>query len=221
MCTNVHLTYRDVNHLRKLPTLPTLPSILSLLPYLRMDLVLFGIQGSGKGTQAKRLCAEFDFEMFEAGGELRKIAAGGSKLGATVKSYIDVGKLVPFKIIMQVVKEAILARPKNKKILFDGIPRDLDQMREFDKIMADVGREFRCIEIKLSAEEGIQRILGRAKIEGRADDANEEIIRKRMNTFTEKTIPVIGRYKSEGKLTSVDGTGTVEDVYGEMRKVLA
>ena len=110
---------------------------------------------------------------------------------------------------------------QGKKILFDGIPRDLDQMREFDKIMADVGREFRCIEIKLSAEEGVQRILGRAKIEGRADDANEETIRRRMATFTEKTLPVIERYKSEGKLTSVDGTGTVEDVYEEMKQILA
>jgi len=186
-----------------------------------MDLVLFGIQGSGKGTQAKRLVTDFGYDLFEAGGELRKIAASGSELGNTVKSFIDVGKLVPFAIIMQVVKEAILARPKGKKILFDGIPRDLDQMREFDKIMADVGREFRCIEIKLSAEEGVQRILGRAKIEGRADDANEETIRRRMATFTEKTLPVIERYKSEGKLTSVDGTGTVEDVYEEMKQILA
>ncbi|MFA5273472.1 MAG: nucleoside monophosphate kinase [Candidatus Peribacter sp.] len=143
-----------------------------------MDLVLFGIQGSGKGTQAKRLCAEFGFDQFEAGGELRKIAAfasaepkgedgSGSTLGETVKSYIDDGKLVPFDIIMQVVKEAILSRPKTQKILFDGIPRDLDQMREFDRIMAEVGRDFRCIEITLTEEEGVQRILSRAKIEGR------------------------------------------------------
>ncbi len=196
-----------------------------------MDLVLFGIQGSGKGTQAKRLCAEFGYEMFEAGGELRKIAAlasarpsggdgSGSKLGETVKSYIDVGKLVPFAIIMQVVKEAILARPKTQKILFDGIPRDLDQMREFDKIMAEVGREFRCIEITLTEEEGVQRILGRAKSEGRADDADEAIIRRRMQTFFEKTKPVIEQYKAAGRLMEVDGRGTVEEVYGAVTKLL-
>ncbi|MDD5751553.1 MAG: adenylate kinase [Candidatus Peribacteraceae bacterium] len=185
-----------------------------------MDLVLFGIQGSGKGTQAKKLCVEFGYDLFEAGGELRKIAASGSELGNTVKSFIDVGKLVPFAIIMQVVKEAILARPKTQKILFDGIPRDEDQMREFDTIMADVGREFRCIEIKLSAEEGVQRILGRAKIEGRADDANEETIRRRMATFTEKTLPVIERYKDEGKLVEVDGEGTMDEVYDAIRELI-
>ncbi|MFH1444087.1 MAG: nucleoside monophosphate kinase [Candidatus Peregrinibacteria bacterium] len=178
-----------------------------------MDLVLFGIQGSGKGTQAKKLCAEFGYDLFEAGGELRKIAALGSELGATVKSYIDVGKLVPFAIIMQVVKEAIESRPKDQKILFDGIPRDLDQMRSFDQIMSEVGREFTCIEITLTEEEGVERILGRAKIEGRADDANEETIRHRMQTFFEKTVPVIQQYKEQGKLAAIDGRGTVEEVY--------
>jgi len=186
-----------------------------------MDLVLFGIQGSGKGTQAKRLCAEFGYEMFEAGGELRKIAASGSALGKTVKSYIDVGKLVPFAIIMQVVKEAILARPKTQKILFDGIPRDEEQMRSFDQIMAEVGREFCCIEITLTEEEGVQRILGRAKVEGRKDDADETIIRRRMKTFFEKTKPVIGQYKAQRKLSEVDGKGTVEEVYEAMRKLVS
>ena len=185
-----------------------------------MDLVLFGIQGSGKGTQAKRLCAEFGFEQFEAGGELRKIAASGSDLGKTVKSYIDVGKLVPFAIIMQVVKEAILARPKTQKILFDGIPRDAEQMRSFDQIMAEVGRDFRCIEITLTEEEGVRRILGRAKVEGRKDDADEAVIRRRMKTFFEKTKPVIERYKVESKLTEVDGRGTVEEVYEGVKEIL-
>jgi len=185
-----------------------------------MDLVLFGIQGSGKGTQAKRLCAQYGFDLFEAGGELRKIVASGSKLGETVKSFIDVGKLVPFAIIMQVVKEAIAARPQSQKILFDGIPRDLDQMRSFDQIMAEAGRDFTCIEIALTEEEGVQRILGRAKIEGRADDANEETIRRRMKTFFEKTKPVIELYTAQGKLRVIDGKGAVEEVYQTIQQVL-
>lgn len=185
-----------------------------------MDLVLFGIQGSGKGTQAKRLCAEFGFDLFEAGGELRKIAASGSPLGETVKSFIDVGKLVPFAIIMQVVKEAIQSRAKDQKIIFDGIPRDIDQMNAFDGIMSDVGREFRCIEIGLSEEEGVQRILGRAKTEGRKDDADEAIIRRRMQTFFEKTKPVIERYATRGIMTRVDGRGTAEEVFAAMKNAL-
>lgn len=186
-----------------------------------MDLVLFGIQGSGKGTQAKRLAEEFGYEIFEAGGELRKIAASGTELGATVKSYIDTGKLVPFEIIMKVVEEAIAARSKDQKLLFDGIPRDLDQMKSFDQILQKTGRTIVAIHLKLDPEEGVRRILGRAKIQGRADDANEEVIRRRMNTFVEKTIPVIQSYESRGVVTEVDGMKGVDEVFSEMKRVVA
>lgn len=181
-----------------------------------MDLVFFGIQGSGKGTQAKKLAAEFGYDIFEAGGELRKIAASGSELGTTVKSYIDQGHLVPHEIIMKVVAEAIAARPKATKILFDGIPRDLDQMRDFDGIMKTAGRDFRGIHFILDAEEGVQRIFGRAKAEGRADDANEDIIRRRMKTFADKTMPVIATYKQEGKVIDIDAKGTVDEIYANL-----
>ncbi len=185
-----------------------------------MDLVLFGIQGSGKGTQAKRLAAEFGYDIFEAGGELRKIAASGSELGVNVKSYIDAGNLVPHEIIMQVVKEAIAHRPKTQKILFDGIPRDIHQMKDFDSIMSDTGRDFRCIHILLSAEEGMKRILGRAKLEGRADDADTAIIEKRMKTFGEKTMPVIQAYEEKGKVVEISGEKDVNTVYEEMKKAM-
>ncbi len=185
-----------------------------------MDLLLFGIQGSGKGTQAKRLAAEFGYDMFEAGGELRKIAASGSELGNTVKSFIDQGNLVPHPIIMKVVEEAIRQRPASQKILFDGIPRDEAQMRDFNDIMRSVGRDFRCIHLLLSPEEGVRRILGRAKAEGRADDADTAIIRKRMNTFTEKTMPVIRAYVGEGKVIEIDGMKDVESVYEQMTKAV-
>ncbi len=186
-----------------------------------MDLLLFGIQGSGKGTQAKKLAAAFGYDIFEAGGELRKIAASGSELGQTVKSYIDQGKLVPHAIIMQVVKEAIMKRPKDQKILFDGIPRDADQKKDFDAIMEEAGRDFRAIHLLLDPEEGVQRILGRAKIEGRADDANEATIRRRMDTFVSKTLPVIEAYKTQGKVVELDGARTVDEVYGQLKDVMS
>ncbi len=182
-----------------------------------MDLVFFGIQGSGKGTQAKKLAAEFGYDIFEAGGELRKIAASGSPLGATVKSFVDVGKLVPHEIIMQVVKEAVAARPKETSILFDGIPRDENQMRDFDGIMQDAKRDFRCVEFTLSQEEATNRILGRAKAEGRADDANMEIIKRRMDTFLTKTRPVIERYDAAKKLVRISAEGTVEEIYAALQ----
>jgi adenylate kinase len=185
-----------------------------------MDLLLFGIQGSGKGTQAKRMAAEFGYDIFEAGGELRKIAASGSPLGETVKSYIDQGHLVPHEIIMEVVKEAISKRSKDTKILFDGIPRDDAQMHDFNAIMKEMGRDFCVIHFLLSRDEAVKRILGRAETEGRADDANHEIINRRMDTFEAKTRPVIAQYEEKGMVTEIDASQSVDEVYEEVRKVL-
>lgn len=185
-----------------------------------MDLVFFGIQGSGKGTQAKLLAADFGYDIFEAGGELRKIAASGSALGQTVKSSIDAGNLVPHEIIIAVVKEAILARPKDMKLIFDGIPRDFAQQRDFDMIMKNVGREFRCIHFVLDPEKAVERILARATAQGRVDDRNEEIIRKRMKTFQEKTVPVIETYRSQGKMNDIDADRSREEIYGALKREL-
>lgn len=182
-----------------------------------MDLVFFGIQGSGKGTQAKKLAAEYGYDIFEAGGELRKIAGSGTELGTTVKSYIDQGHLVPHEIIMQVVAAAIAARPQTTKILFDGIPRDEAQMKDFNAVMEKAGREFRCIHFLLDAAAAENRILGRAQQEGRADDANTEIIRRRMATFTGKTLPVIATYKDSGKVTEISADRGVEEIYADLK----
>lgn len=190
------------------------------IPASAMDLVLFGIQGSGKGTQAKKIAEDFGYDIFEAGGELRAIAASDSELGKTVRSYIDVGKLVPHEIIMQVVQEAIARRPKDQQILFDGVPRDEDQKRDFDAIEAREGREFRCAHILLDEEDAIERILKRAGDQGRRDDADESVIRKRMATFHEKTEPVIRQYKAEGRVVEVEGGGTVDVIYKRLKKAL-
>lgn len=181
-----------------------------------MDLVFFGIQGSGKGTQAKKLATEFGYDIFEAGGELRKIVASGSELGKTVQGYIDQGHLVPHKIIMQVVQEAIAKRKPDQKILFDGIPRDGDQQQDFDAIMAKAGRQFRCVEFLLDPEEATKRILGRAKEQGRADDADTAVIARRMATFAEKTRPVIRKYDQAGKMAYIQAEKGVGEVYVQL-----
>ena len=185
-----------------------------------MDLVVFGIQGSGKGTQAKLLAKDFGYHIFETGGELRKIAASGTELGNTVKSYIDAGNLAPHLIVMEVVRTAVKAIPENQKILFDGIPRDLVQMKDFDSVLAQAGRTIRCLQITADKELCIQRILARAKVEGRADDQKEEAIRRRMQLFQDKTMPVIETYRAQGKMVDTDGEGTVEEVYGRVKEVL-
>lgn len=186
-----------------------------------MDLVLFGIQGSGKGTQARKIAAEFGYDIFETGAELRRIIASGSDIGKTAASYMDKGNLVPLSIVMHVAKEAILAKPKIRKILFDGIPRDREQMQAFDAMMVEVGRPFRCLHLLLSEEEALQRILSRAKVEGRVDDSDAAYIRRRMEIFRAKTLPVIDEYRRQGKLEDINGSGTVEEVYERLREAIS
>ena len=185
-----------------------------------MDLVLFGIQGSGKGTQAKLLAQDFGYHIFETGGELRKIAASGTELGNTVKSFIDAGNLAPHEIVMEVVRSAVAAVPPGQKIRFDGIPRDVVQMKDFDSVIAESGRTIQCLQIVVDAELCIQRILERAKVQGRVDDQNEDAIRRRMQLFTDKTMPVIETYRSQGKMTDVNGEGSVEEVYVRVKEAL-
>ncbi len=178
-----------------------------------MDLVLFGIQGSGKGTQAKRLAAEHGYHIFEAGGALRKIAATDTDLGHKVSSYIDHGHLVPFEIIMEVVRTSVSAQPLDEPLLFDGIPRDIDQKNAFDSMMQELGRDFRCVQLVVDEEEALTRVQQRAAEQGRADDANPEFIRRRMGLFHEKTEPVINEYRAAGKMIDVSGEGSMDEVY--------
>lgn len=184
------------------------------------DIVLFGIQGSGKGTQARKLCAEFGYALFEAGGALRAIAASGTDLGKTVKGYIDAGEHVPQDIIMEVVAAFVGDLPDGTAVVFDGIPRNSGQKDAFDALMQNAGRNFRCVELIVDEEAAVRRIVGRAKTEGRADDANEESIRRRIALFHEKTQPVIDTYRDDGILADVDGEGTMEDVYERMKRAL-
>jgi adenylate kinase family enzyme len=90
-------------------------------------------------------------------------------------------------------------------------------MKDFDAVMQKAGREFRCIHFLLDAAVAEDRILGRAKKEGRADDANTEIIRRRMSTFREKTLPVIAKYKDSGKVTEISADRVVDEVYEELK----
>jgi adenylate kinase len=186
-----------------------------------MDLVLFGIQGSGKGTQAKRLAAEQNYVIFEAGGELRRIAASGSVLGNAIASFINEGHLVPFEIIMQVVRYFVESKDASQKILFDGIPRDTDQKKAFDEMMSELGRDFAALQLTVNEEESLKRILLRAKEQGRADDASEESIRRRMALFHEKTEPVIKAYAEQGKVVEVSGEGTMDEVYQRIVEALS
>jgi adenylate kinase len=185
-----------------------------------MDIVLFGIQGSGKGTQARLLLQTFKYHYFEAGQELRNIIASGSTLGKEISSYIDNGNLVPYQIIINVTNEAIKAFDDSCPILFDGVPRDHEQMVAFDELMRTHNRQFHCIHFTLSKDEALRRIALRAHEQGRADDADPQKIEKRLSWFFEKNLPVIERYNAQGIMTEVDASRSIADVQQDLAQVI-
>lgn len=178
-----------------------------------MDLMLFGIQGSGKGTMAKMLAEKYGCLWFDTGAELRKLSQTDTPLGRAIAGKIDHGNLVTNEITMEMTRASMLEVAPGQPVLFDGIPRYMEQKITFDAMLAQMGREVRGITIDVDEEAAIKRILERGKTNDRADDQDESFIRNRIDWSKKKTFPVIAAYESEGILAHVDGNGTPDVVF--------
>ena len=214
-----------------------------------MNIVIFGPQGSGKGTQAEKLAEHFDAEHIDMGKFLREVANLDTPLGKEIWQIQNVTKtLVPARILEEVFTIKLNSIPREKSIVFDGFPRNIDQTQYFEKAMNEFGRSVdAAIYIKLTKEESFQRISKRflcskckkvfimgvdirskdetcqdcgGKIIQRTDDT-EEGIAKRLQVFEEETKPVIEYYAGQDKLIEIDGAGTIEEVYGNILSELA
>ena len=183
---------------------------------MHKDIILFGVQGSGKGTQAQILAERLGYVIFEAGAELRKIRASDTDLGRQVKSIIDAGNLVPNEIVMAIVAEFLKGVTTTDKVIFDGLPRSMVQKESLDALLAEAGRETVCLLIELPRETAIARMQER----GRADDT-DEVIKTRIENFEAQTVPVIALYEQEGKLVRVHGDQPIEQVTEDILDVLA
>lgn len=207
-----------------------------------MDLVLFGMQGSGKGTQSQRIAERCSLQIFETGAELRRLAAESSELGQRVKSIIEAGRLVPTEVVMEIIADFLHRLPAGKSALFDGIPRSDDQQKLFDELMQKEGRNFTGLLIELTEQEALKRLTTRrlcpqckeiypafyekntcekdgSTLITRQDDT-PEAIRVRLDTFVEKTVPVIEAYKAQGKMLIVKGEQSIDGVTKDISEVL-
>lgn len=213
-----------------------------------MNLVILGPQGSGKGTQAEKLAREFDAEHIDMGKFLREVAKQDTPLGKEVWNIQNVTKkLVPKRILEEVFTIKLNDISREKSIVFDGFPRNIDQAQYFEKAMKEFGRETDAvIFIKLSKEESFKRIskrficekckrvfiLGKdiksekekcidcgGKIIKRTDDTKDGI-EKRLSVFEEETLPIVEYYRRENKLIEIDGARSIDEVFSEIIKKL-
>lgn len=174
--------------------------------------ILFGPPGAGKGTHAGAIAALYNLKHISTGELLRAEIAAGSPLGKKADELISKGCLVPDEVVEGMIENAFDTIKGVDGFLLDGFPRTLPQAKALDAILAKRGEKVNAVvSIMIPDSMVFERIAGRAKIEGRADDASPEIIANRIKTYHAQTEPLKEYYRAAGKYHEVDGyPGTIE-----------
>ena len=207
---------------------------------MKSTIVLLGPPGSGKGTQGKKLCSEFGYVKLSTGDMLREAVKNQTELGKKAKEYMDAGALVPNDLIIGLMKEKIAAA--DGKVILDGFPRTIEQADALGEQM-DVDL---ALNLDVADDELVKRITMRRscpgcnavyhliwnapKVEGvcdkcgsklyQRDDDTEEAVLNRLRTYREKTMPLIDYYEKKGKLVTVQGVGSIDEIYAKVKKIV-
>jgi adenylate kinase len=183
-------------------------------------MLIIGPPGSGKGTQAERICAELDIVAISTGDIFRANVKGETPLGLEAKKYIDNGDFVPDSVTNRMVRDRLAQDDVAEGFLLDGYPRTSPQVDELDDILATAKAELDVV-VQLTAddEELVNRLLNRALETGRSDDT-EAVIRHRLDLYREQTEVVVARYAERGILAKVDGLGDMDDVTARIMEAI-
>jgi len=184
------------------------------------NLALFGPPGAGKGTQSEKLIQKYGFVHISTGDLFRWHTKNDTSLGKRVKEIMNSGSLVPDEITIAMLKEELDKNSNAKGFLFDGFPRTVPQAEALDKFMKDNGTAIHFIvALNVTEEEVRARIAKRRSVENRVDD-EEEKLNKRIAEYFTKTIHVLPFYEKQGRLNTVQGIGTVGDIFDSICKVI-
>lgn len=182
-----------------------------------MRILILGPQGSGKGTQAKRIAAAYGVPHVATGDMFRAAVADGSELGKRVRPYLDTGDLVPDDLTIDLIRERLA---EEDGFVLDGFPRTMAQAEALDAMLDEIGKPLDAvILLQVSDEEATKRLRARAEQEGRADDS-PEAIRNRLRLYHELTELVVDRYQLAGIEVIVDGEQTVDEVFAAIQDAL-
>jgi adenylate kinase len=187
-----------------------------------INLVLFGPPGAGKGTQAEFLVEKYSLVHISTGDVFRANIKNGTPLGKEAESYIKKGSLVPDEItigMLEAVVEENLATAKG--FIFDGFPRTQAQGEALDAFLAKKGLAVSgMLALEVEDEVLVGRLLERGKTSGRADDADESVIRARIAEYYEKTNVLKDFYSAQGKYHGVDGVGSIPEIAGRLSEIV-
>ena len=210
-----------------------------------MNLILLGMPGAGKGTQAEIIQREQGIANVSTGAMMREVSRAETDLGKKVQEYLSTGKLVPDDIIIQMLVERISQSDCENGFLLDGFPRNLDQAKALDEAKVEINL---ILFLKISEKEIIERMSGRRvhlpsgrsyhiahnppKVEGKDDltgetliqreDDHPDVIKKRLEVYYDETEPLLSFYKQKDvSFYEIDASRTLEEVTEDIRKVIS
>ncbi|RRF89548.1 MAG: adenylate kinase [Coriobacteriaceae bacterium] len=206
-----------------------------------MKIVLLGAPGAGKGTQAQKLVEDYGVAHISTGDLLRAAVKAQSKLGVEAKGYMDAGKLVPDRLVVDLVKERLGQDDAKRGFILDGFPRNTAQAEVLDRELDAMGISLdAALLVDVAADVIINRLSSRRTCRScgytagagvdvcprcggemyQRDDDKPETIKKRLDTYREQTEPLVDYYGKKGLLKKVDGDRPVDEVYADVKVLL-
>ncbi len=182
-----------------------------------LNIVLFGPPGAGKGTQSEKLIEKYGLIHLSTGDLLRNEIAKQTPLGLEAKQLMDKGDLVGDSIVIGMIESKLDSNADANGFIFDGFPRTQAQAIALDDLLQKKGTAISAmLALEVDNEELIKRLLLRGKESGRPDDQNESIIRNRVNEYNTKTLPLKNFYSEQSKFHSIDGIGSINQIFNEL-----
>jgi adenylate kinase len=181
-----------------------------------VDLLIFGPQGAGKGTQAANIVEEYGVANIATGDMLRAAIQNATPLGQQVKPIVDRGDLVPDELVVALIRERLAEADAAAGFVLDGFPRNLAQAEALDAMLREIGRGIDAV-IVLEVPDAVarERMLERAR-----KDDTPEVIENRLRTYHEQTAPLVEWYRARDKVVPVDGTESIADVWKQIQQAL-
>jgi adenylate kinase len=185
-----------------------------------LNVLLLGPQGAGKGTQAKRIAAEYAIPHIASGEILRAEMAAGTDLGGRVRDVYDRGDLVSDDLVIELIRARLGQADTENGFILDGFPRTTVQAEALDRMFGEIGRSFSVVfALQIPDSVAFERLRRRAELEGRADDT-DEAIRRRLDNYHRETEPLIEYYRTRGNLVPIHGDRSEGEVFAEIQEAL-
>jgi adenylate kinase len=212
-----------------------------------MKLIFIGPPGAGKGTQAARICEEYNTVQLSTGDLFRLNRKLGTELGKKAQLYMDGGNLVPDEIVIGMLKDEIIKPEYSNGYILDGFPRTVKQAEALDVLLEELGDQLDgVLVLSVPAEALISRLTARRTCRScnrsyhilynppivpgvcdfdqgelyQRDDDQEEAIKNRLNVYEAQTKPLIDFYKNEGKVMMINGVGEIDEIYSSIKSAL-